>query len=632
MRKRVIIPILTFFISATVYAGIQTEQPYTFKPENPVSSVWLSKHLSSQTPRLILTTTVEEKLIEKIRTDEVAEAFYNHLKKRGDLYLGVDLLERIKTGKRLLTISRKAIARISTLALLYRVEKDERYLSRLEAELNNVCDFEDWNPSHFLDVAEMAFAVSIGIDWCGAYLQKETVNKAKHALKEKALLASIKDPPYGWITSEHNWNQVCHGGLSAAAIVMAEDEPDLAAMILSRTLDNITYALVSYAPDGAFPEGPTYWLYATYYTTIMISMFESAFQTDFNLREAPGFMESARYSLLTIAPSAEFYNYFDAGSGAALSLQHVGLLSWFDRRDERYCTYDPKQFLDAIEKTPVDDSRNDRFSTISLIWLAQIEQIGERTPLPTCWIGRGPNPLGIIRGSAENLSGFYLAAKGGRASLNHGNMDAGSFIFELNGVRWSIDPGNQGYTALEKIMGNALWQRGQDAERWSLLTKNNFGHSTLTINDDLYDVDGYVPVAGSGCDSVPAALTFDMTGLFFGRLDKAVRRFQKKDEKTLLITDELQVNDSTKSVTWAMMTRAGIEGQPAGVLLSQEGHVLRLDVTSPDSFEVHIVPLDPPPLSYDKHIDDLKRIEIRILPSAFNGPNGKISVELNGIL
>jgi hypothetical protein len=30
-------------------------------------------------------------------------------------------------------------------------------------------------------------------------------------------------------------------------------------------------------------------------------------------------------------------------------------------------------------------------------------------------------------------------------------MDAGSFVFELDGVRWAVDPGNQSYHALEKI-------------------------------------------------------------------------------------------------------------------------------------------------------------------------------------
>jgi len=79
-----------------------------------------------------------------------------------------------------------------------------------------------------------------------------------------------------------------------------------------------------------------------------------------------------------------------------------------------------------------------------------------------------------------------------------------------------------------------------------------------------------------------------------------------------------------------MMIRAAIEEKPDGLVLRQEGHKLRLHVVAPDSFEIKIVSLNPPPLSYDKHIDDLKRIEIRILPVAFKGPAGKISVELSG--
>ena len=37
----------------------------------------------------------------------------------------------------------------------------------------------------------------------------------------------------------------------------------------------------------------------------------------------------------------------------------------------------------------------------------------------------------------------------------HGNMDAGTFVFELNGVRWVVDPGNQSYYPLNKI-GQAI--------------------------------------------------------------------------------------------------------------------------------------------------------------------------------
>ncbi len=211
MRYSIISRIFLCLILSMAMDQLQADENYKFKPDNPISAQWLKKHLSVTSPRIIFTMDVENALRKKIEKDEVVRTYYETIKIRGDIYLDFDLLERKKIGKRLLSVSREAIARISTLALLYRLDKDSKYLRRMEAEINNVCDFKDWNPSHFLDVAEMAFAVSIGIDWCGEYLSNETVINAKKALKEKALSASIKDPPYGWITSEHNWNQVCNG-------------------------------------------------------------------------------------------------------------------------------------------------------------------------------------------------------------------------------------------------------------------------------------------------------------------------------------------------------------------------------------------------------------------------------------
>ena len=40
-------------------------------------------------------------------------------------------------------------------------------------------------------------------------------------------------------------------------------------------------------------------------------------------------------------------------------------------------------------------------------------------------------------------------------------MDGGSFIFELNGVRWVVDPGNQDYNDLEQT-GFDLWGKCQN--------------------------------------------------------------------------------------------------------------------------------------------------------------------------
>lgn len=55
------------------------------------------------------------------------------------------------SGKRILAVSREAITRIFTDAYAYRFYGDEKYLHHAEQDLNAVCDFNDCNPSHYLD-------------------------------------------------------------------------------------------------------------------------------------------------------------------------------------------------------------------------------------------------------------------------------------------------------------------------------------------------------------------------------------------------------------------------------------------------------------------------------------------------
>ena len=45
-----------------------------------------------------------------------------------------------------------------------------------------MCEFPDWNPSHFLDTAEMSNAVGVGYDWLYDYLDEPTRKKVREAL------------------------------------------------------------------------------------------------------------------------------------------------------------------------------------------------------------------------------------------------------------------------------------------------------------------------------------------------------------------------------------------------------------------------------------------------------------------
>ena len=122
-------------------------------------------------------------------------------------------------------------------------------LQRINDELLAVANFSDWNPSHFLDVAEMSLAVAIALDWTAGDLPESTIALAQKALIEKGLKPSFARK-HGWIRGTNNWNQVCHGGMVAAAIAIAERDPELAAKTISRALEGMPYVLNEYGPDG----------------------------------------------------------------------------------------------------------------------------------------------------------------------------------------------------------------------------------------------------------------------------------------------------------------------------------------------------------------------------------------------
>lgn len=536
------------------------------------------------------------------------------------------------TGRRLLSVSREAIGRLTTLSLIYRFQRNPLHLQKLEEELKAVCNFNDWNPSHFLDVAEMACGVALALDWAGEWLSPEVDLMAREALVNKALKPGLENSGNWWIKTDNNWNLVCHGGLSMAALAVYEDEPELSAAILQQAVEYIPLALEPYAPEGIYPEGASYWFYATTFLTATISAYETALGTDFGFSSAPGVMESAIFSQVMAGPSGDYFNFFDSGLGGKHSLTHFGLLAWFALRSTSGFDWLAYEALLDQEGAEMNQVRSTRFFPVHFLYLLQLGTENQSAfSGPEVWAGGGNEALVIIRESQNQVNDFFLAAKGGRAADNHGNMDAGSFVFEHSGVRWSVDPGNQNYNALEQIMGGELWNSAQDSRRWDLLTKSSAGHSVLVMNGQKHLADARVPlIRREQRGSIPE-FTFDLTALYGENVQRVYRTFSKQSESRLRISDEVLFSPKTENLTWQMITRADVWEAEGGVELQQDGAKIYLKIQSGAPYEVKVVSLYPPPLDYDKEIKGLKRLEIHWKREVFPGDKAILNVELESL-
>ena len=61
--------------------------------------------------------------------------------------------------------------------------------------------------------------------------------------------------------------------------------------------------------------------------------------------------------------------------------------------------------------------------------------------------------------------------------------------------------------------GFNLWSSCQECERWTLLTKNNYGHSTITVNNELFINNGTATLLDFKAGDKPEA-TFNMKAVY----------------------------------------------------------------------------------------------------------------------
>ena len=227
-----------------------------------------------------------------IENNGMRKAFAGRLFFLADSLLETAELERKVTGRRLLSVSDKALYRIGVLALAYRLDPTKTaYRDKCIREMKAVASFSDWNPSHYLDTAEMTLALAMGYDWLYNDLSPEDRTCFANAILDKGI-RTIDTKTNWWRQSTSNWTQVCWGSLLGGLLAVSELDPALCRPYIHEAIKSLAIPMSNYAPGGNYAEGPGYWAFGTCFNLVGLTLVKQAFGLDFGLLQLPGFRET----------------------------------------------------------------------------------------------------------------------------------------------------------------------------------------------------------------------------------------------------------------------------------------------------------------------------------------------------
>lgn len=506
-------------------------------------------------PRLWLRADVEKQIRHKIEADPLAANLHQAILKEAERILTAPTCRYdIPDGRRLLRQSRLALHHTLHTAWAWRFTGQRKYLERAIAELEAASNMKDWNPPHFLDVAEMATAVAVGYDWLHEALTPAQRAMCERAIRNKALkpAADLYHTNAWWTRATNNWAQVCGSGIALSAIAIQGEDEGLAQSLIEKGIALVKKCEHFYAPDGLYPEGPGYWHYGTNYHIMLLA----ACETLGHPASMPKLLERSGNTMIHLyGPNRLPFNFADGHARpGSKSPAQAWIANHFDNATQI------RNLRSVLERgvDPTCKRVPHRSSPLTLIWLPAA--VDSNTPLPTNAVFHGEQATAVFRTSWD-IDAAWIAIKGGTPQGGHGHMDIGSFCYDAHGTRWIHDLGSDNYNMPDYFRD----------KRFSYFRLQNRSHNTLEINKALQDPKCKpCPIISSSLHSNPARADFDLSAAYQNSAQKVLRSVSfDTTTGTAIISDH--ITNPAGDIAWRAHTDATCTIDGDTVILEKQG-------------------------------------------------------------
>ncbi|KAJ5950086.1 hypothetical protein N7454_001670 [Penicillium verhagenii] len=472
---------------------------------------------------------------------------------------------------------------LGAVAGTYRLTNDTAYSDWVTDTILTIAALSDWDPSDFLNTADMTMTVSLGYDWVYDTLtaaQRETIEVA---ISQKAFVPALNSSINSWSEHTNNWAQVTNGCLIIGTLAIGDVNTTLAEEIVDFCLPKLNVSLQQYAPDGGWIEGYSYGTYAGIFLGLTMGSLDSALGNDLGISKLPGLDTLGAW--LT-------YGYGQAGGfswadGAwtfsnANSLWSVGYWAtkfnqagWLQGMLSRFTTAEAATFQAFLFYNSTLNT-TDVLPDISRY--AQFENVAGMT----------------YRTSWSNSDGWFFGFMGGFNGRSHGHLDAGSFVVDYKGYRWAELLGSDSYSLTNYFVA---------PRRWTYYRCRSEGANTLSISNKTQAALHFANQIPSSNNSLLWAGSFDSSSRFgIANLTEAyanvttsvLRGVAILDDSQLIVRDEIVASSAVDiAASWHTSAVVTLGSDNRTATLTQDGISMEITLLQPSGAYLQLVSTNP---------------------------------------
>lgn len=529
-------------------------------------------------PRLMFTDNRVQAVLSMNQTDLYYQGVLEYLQKTANTAIATPLSLSASTFW-----SSTIRMNVGATAGMYRLTNNSAYSDWVVETILTIINLSDWDPSNFLNTADMTMTVSLGYDWVYDQLTETQREAIETAISEKSFVPALNSSINSWSEHTNNWAQVTHSCLIISTLAIGDVKTTLANQIIDFSLPKLNVSLQQYAPDGGWVEGYSYGTYAGIFLGLMMGSLDSALGNDLGISSLPGmrnlgawlthgFGQTGGFSwadgawAFSNANSLWSVGYWATRFNQAGWLQ--GILSRFTAAQA--ATFQAYLFYNATLNTTNVLPNMPRYS--------QFKSVAGMT----------------YRTSWTNSGGWFYGFMGGFNGRSHGHLDAGSFVVDYKGYRWAELLGSDSYSLSNYFAA---------PKRWTYYRCRSEGANTLSISDKAQTALHFANQIPSANNSLLWAGSFDSSSRFgIANLTEAysnvttsvLRGVAVLNDSQFLVRDEIIALDAVDiAASWHTTADITLDTDNRTATLTKGDITMELTIVRPSNAYLELVDTNP---------------------------------------